>query len=128
MSQLELLEKPDLSRAAARARAMQDARLRGEIGMERVAEKVEEATPGWCDNAVQALGRFAQAQGGVFTIEMARLVLERELPRVHDARCWGKVTTMALKRGVIERVKGQYLPAASSNGAVRAVYRRGPKA
>lgn len=128
MQQGELLEKPTPDRKAERRRAIADAQARGEVGMGQVAEKVEREHPGWCEDACQALRKLAAAHCGMFTVELARLVLAPELPKIHDERAWGKVTTMALQRGYIERVKGIYFPAASSNGAVRAVYRKGPQA
>ena len=127
--QLELIERPTPSRSAERRRAMADARARGEAGMGMVAaDKADRENPGWCEAACEALRKLAAAHCGMFTVEHARLVLAPELPKVHDERAWGKVTTMALKRGYIERVKGQFFPAASSNGAVRAVYRKRPQA
>lgn len=126
--QLELLERPTTARKTERQRAAADATARRELGMSRVAEKVEREHPGWCESACEALRRLAKANVGMFTIEHARLVLASELPKIHDERAWGKVTTMALDRGFIERVKNTYFPAASSNGAVKAVYRKGPLA
>ena len=107
---------------------MADARARGEAGMGMAADKAERVCPGWCEKACEALRKLAAAHCGMFTIELARLVLEKELPPPPDSRVWGKVTTMALQRGYIERVRGTFFPAASSNGAVRAVYRKGPQA
>lgn len=126
--QLELIDKPTPSRSVERRRAMAEARARGERGMAQVADKADREHPGWCEAACQALRKLAAAHCGMFTVEHARLVLAAELPKIHDERAWGKVTTMALQRSYIERVKGQYFPAASSNGAVRAVYRKGPAA
>ena len=128
MQQGELLEKPTPTRKTERLRAMADAHARAEVGMGQVADKVEREHPGWCEDACGALRKLAKANVGMFTIEHARLVLAAELPKIHDERAWGKVTTMALQRGFIERVKGVYFPASSSNGAAKAVYRRGPNA
>lgn len=126
--QYELIPGPDLSRSAARQHAMTAARARADDAIGAITAKVETAEPEWTTKAVQALRKFANAQGGVFIIEHARLVLRAELPPVHDERIWGRVSRDAIAAGYIERVKGQYFPAASSNGAPKAVYRRGPKA
>lgn len=117
--QMELLERPAIVRAKARA----------DIGIQRSVDKNETLNPGWCEAACEALRRaVAHNSGGVFIIEHLRAVIEKELPAPSDKRCWGQVTRMAVSRGYIERVKGQYFPAASSNASPKAVYRRGKKA
>lgn len=130
MHQFELIPTLDTSRKAARASALQAAKARGETGMERAAVRADRERPGWCEDACEALRGFARAQGGVFTLELARLALEQAggIDRPHDGRAWGKVAVMALKRNFIEKVKGQFFPAASSNGAAKCVYRRSVKA
>lgn len=120
MNQLKLLEPIDTSRKAARSAAMAAAHERGELGMQRVADN---AGAEWCELACQAVRRYAANQRAVFTVELMRMVVEREIPSAHDKRAWGVVTRQALARGYIERVKGQFFPAASSNGAPKAVYR-----
>lgn len=122
--QLELFDRPVLSRRTAAA----EARERRELGMQRVGDKAERTAPGWTDAALDAVRRYVAGQHAVFTIELMRLVLERELPPVHDKRAWGVVTTAAIKAELIERVKGQFYPAASSNNSPKAVYRRGRRA
>lgn len=126
---LELFDKPDLSRAAARQRALDDARARGEIAAQRAADRADRDDPEWTARALQSLRTFAAAQAGVFTIEQARLTLELAgLPRPHDGRAWGVITRQAVAAGHIERIRGAFFPAASSNGALKAVYRGTPKA
>lgn len=129
--QLELLEKPDTSRAAARNRAMQDARARANEGMQRAADRADREGPEWVAAAVQAVQRFARGQtpGAMFTVEQMRLALELAgLPKPTDGRAWGIVTRMVKTAGYLERVKGLMFPAASSNGSEKPVYRRGAKA
>ncbi len=126
--QADLFDRPATTRAAARQRAMDDARARGEDMAERAGAAADRAVERWCANAAEKLRTFARAQGGVWTVEMARSVLDSELPRPPDLRAWGKVTTMAKAAGYIEQVPRMFFPAASSNGAMKAVYRKGPKA
>lgn len=130
MQQIDLIAPLDTSRSTARKAALADARARGDVGMQRVADKAESERPGWCEDAAEALRVFAKAQGGVFTVELARLALlqSKAIDKPHDGRAFGKATQMALARGYIERVKGQFFPSASSNGSPKPVYRRGGKA
>ena len=131
MLQLPLDAVPvvDMSRRAARRSAIEDAKARADDAITRVADKAERERPGWCEDAAEALRTFAKAQGGVFTIEHARLAIVAAglIDKPHDARAFGKATRMALDRGYIEVVKGAFFPAASSNGSPKRVYRR-PKA
>jgi hypothetical protein len=120
--QLDLLPK-----APRRAR-MDHARARAEYGLERVETSAESASPGWCDQACERLRRFAAGQGGLFTVELARMAFEKDLPPPPDLRAWGVVARMAASRGFIERVKGVTFAAESSNGSEKPCYRRGPKA
>lgn len=130
MLQASLIEPLDLSRGAARREALNDAKLRADKAIERVGDKANAERSGWCEDAAEALRKFAVAQGGVFTVEMARLAIVQGgmLDKPHDGRAWGKATRMAVAAGYIERVKGQFFPAASSNGSPKPVYRRGAKA
>lgn len=121
--QLDLIEPIATDRKAERKRAAADAQARADTGMKRAEEHVERIEPGWCELACDAVRRYSSVQHGVFTLEMLRLVMEKELPPVPEKRVWGVVTRMAIKRGLIERVKGQYFPAASSNNSPKAVYR-----
>lgn len=127
---LDAVPEIDVSRRAAREAALKDAKARADDAISRVADKADRERPGWCDDAAEALRKFAKAQGGVFTIEHARLSLLQSaaIDKPHDGRAFGKATQMALARGYIERVKGQFFPAASSNGSPKPVYRRGAKA
>lgn len=121
--QLDLIPTPRLARAT---RA--EARARRELGMQRVGDKAERCEPGWTEEAMAAVRRYVATQHALFTVELMRMVLEAELPPVHDRRAWGVVTVRAIKEGLIERVKGQFFPAVSSNNSPKCVYRRGPKA
>ena len=124
--QMELLERPpELTRAAARKLAMDAARARAEVGADRAGAKADTVHADWCLLAAEKLRVFARAQGGVFNIEMARAGLGDELPAPPDLRAWGKATVMAIKAGYVEKVPRVFMPAASSNGAPKAAYRRG---
>lgn len=124
--QLALIPPIDTSRRAAQATALEAAKARGDLGMARVGDSADRQSPGWCEKACEALRAFAAAQGGVFIIEHARLAVRDQLPPVMDARAWGVATRLAVQRGYIEPVRGQYFPAASSNGSPKRVYRKGP--
>ena len=130
MDQMTLIPPLDTSRKTARHEAMQAAQARANLGIERVAARADSERPNWCADAAQALRKFAAAQGGVFTIELARiaLVLSGAIDKPVDGRAWGKATRMAQSAGYIERVKGQFFPAASSNGSAKPVYRKSGKA
>lgn len=104
------------------------AREAGHAAAERCADKADRLAPGWIESAVEGLRRFAAHQRCFFTIEAARAVVASELPPVGELRAWGRVTQLAVKRGFIERVKGGYAPAASSNGSEKPLYRRGAQA
>lgn len=127
--QMELLERPpELTRAAARRVAMEAAHARAELGAERAGNRADLWNADWCERAAEKLRMFARAQGGVFTIEMARAGLGAELPAPPDLRAWGKATVMAISAGFIEKMPRVFMPAASSNGSPKAAYRKGPKA
>ena len=127
--QFELLERPAaLTRAQARRIAIQAAKARAQLGMDRAGGAAEQDTPGWIEEAIAALRRFVRAQVGVFSIEQARSVIGPELPEVAELRVWGKVTQVAVLRGVIAPVPRTFIPAASSNGAPKPAWKRGPNA
>lgn len=127
--QLELLERqPELTRAAARRKAMQAAQARAELGMQRAAGAVEFDMPGWIEQAIEALRCAVSTQIGCFTIEQMRAVLEPGLPEVPELRAWGRVTQLAADRGYIESVPRTFIPAASSNACPKPAWRRGPNA
>lgn len=105
------------------------ARARGDLGAERAASRAERAAPGWVDRAVEALRDYvrqnALGMSGQFTVEQARTWAENMgLPKPTDGRAWGQVTRRAVSLGIIETTGG-YAKAASSNGSVKALYRRG---
>lgn len=116
--QLDLIPRPVIERARARRDA----------GMERVRDAAEREVPNWTALALEAVRRFAGHQGGYFTMEQCRAIVESDLPHQPRLRAWGGVTQSAIRAGFIEQVRGQYAPAASSNGSPKPMYRRGPKA
>lgn len=110
------------------AGVMRQARRKGDKGIDQTVAATERRNDGWVELACSRLRDFARGQVGMFTVELARLSFESKLPPPHDKRVWGAVTRMAVTRGFIECVKGQYFPAASSNSSPKPVYRRGPLA
>ncbi len=116
MQTADLFPLPDLTRSRAKGHAM------GDLAAEKTERLID---PEWCEKAVDRVRAFARHQGGVFTIEMARRVLQAEVPTPTDLRAWGRVTRMARDREFIEPVRGSYFPATSSNGSPKQVYRRG---
>lgn len=119
MHTADLFPVPAIKRARAKGHAM------GDLAAQKTEREVD---PEWTEKAVERLRVFARHQGGVFTIEMARGVLQAELPTPTDLRAWGRVSRMAREREYIEPVRGSDFPAASSNGSPKQVYRRGAKA
>jgi hypothetical protein len=103
-------------------------RAKADAGIERVADATERRIEGWCEMACEKLREFARGQSGHFTCELARCAFQSSIPAPHDLRAWGKVSRMAMQRGYIEKVPGQFFAAASSNGSPKPVYRRGPNA
>lgn len=59
------------------------------------------------------------------TIEMLREVVAAEIDPPHDLRAWGPITKKAMRKDVIQLVRGATAPAASSNGSPKPLYRRG---
>lgn len=104
------------------------ARAKADVEVERAADATERRVEGWCEMACERLREFARAQAGHFTCELARCAFQSTIPAPHDLRAWGKVSRMAMARGYIERVPGQFFAAASSNGSPKPVYRKGPQA
>ena len=129
MQTADLFDYRPVTRAGERKRAMADAKARADIGMQRASARNEAANAGWCGMALHALRQFARCQIGLWTIEQARSVLEgtAELPRPTDGRAWGAVVVRAIEHGYIVKTK-QTAPAASSNGAPKPLFTRGPNA
>lgn len=126
--QLELIPRPEVpTRAQARRLALAAAAVRAEQGMDRAARRAERLNAGWCAEALERLRRFAFGQAGFWTIEMARAVIEADLDPPTDGRAWGRVTQDALRLGFIVKTD-KTAPSASSNGAPKPMFKRGPKA
>jgi hypothetical protein len=105
------------------------AKRRGHKAAGDAAAKAERVVdPEWGNRALDALRKFVTGAPGLFTMEMARGVLELQgaVPEPPDKRAWGSVTRIAAQQGIIERTK-TYHPSASSNGSEKPCYRRGPK-
>ena len=101
------------------------AALERDLGMLRSADHADRDTPGWTEQALEALRDFALRQSEPFTIEYARAQLERELTRPPDLRAWGAVTLKAIRTGVLVRT-GEFAPRASSHNSPTMTYRSGP--
>lgn len=125
--QMELLEKPVVTRAKARHDALEAARDRGEQGMDRAARRQARLHADWCDEALEALRRFARGQAGMWTIEIARSVIELDLPKPAEARAWGRVVQTAARLGYIEKT-ALSAPTVSSNASSKPLWKRGRKA
>lgn len=127
--QLELLDRPEgLTRASARRIAAEAAEARAKLGSDRAGQRADAAVPEWCNQAAEALRKFAKAQAGVFTIEIARAGIGDSLPPPPDLRAWGKATVIAISAGYIQRVPRVFIPAASSNGCAKPAWRSGSNA
>lgn len=126
--QLELIPRPEApTRAQARRAALLAAKARAEQGMDRAARKASRLNAGWCSEALERVRRFAAGQAGLWTIEMVRAVIEEDLEQPSDGRAWGRVTQDALRLGFIVKTD-KTAPSASSNGAPKPLFKRGPKA
>ena len=125
MQQIDLIDRPAITRATARAQAMQAAQARKAEALDKGEARVEHDIPGWITAALLRVKAFARMQGGIFTIEQMRAVLEQELPPVPELRVWGVVTVRAKNAKLIESVPRTFLPAASSNGTAKQAWRRG---
>jgi hypothetical protein len=126
-AQLELLDKPVLSRAAARRNAMESARIRAEQGIANAARRQARLHAEWCHEATEALRRFARSQVGMWTIETARSVIELDLPKPADGRAWGRVVQDAARLGYIQKTTLS-APTVSSNASAKPLWKRGSKA
>lgn len=100
------------------------AERRADVGMQRAADHAEREEPGWTEQAVEALRRFALTQTKPFTIEAAREAIQSQVARPPEARAWGAVTKTARARNFIESA-GVVLPAASSNGSLKPGWKAG---
>jgi hypothetical protein len=119
--QLDLIDRPSIERA--RKNGLDAA----QAAVDRAQRVVD---PEWGAKAMEAIRRFARGQGdGLFTMEMCRGVIEldKQLAEPTDKRAWGAITVQAVRAGYLEQTK-TFHPAASSNGAWKRCYRRGPKA
>ena len=94
---------------------------RGHQGARIAADKADSLAPGWVVAAAHQIFIYAVQATEPFTIEQAR---EHCMPTPEgaDARSWGHVTRLAVRRGWIEPT-GAYAPAASSNGSPKRLYR-----
>lgn len=80
-----------------------------------------------CLAKAQDVAGFDAEGAGKFTVETARLSINFPVPAGGDLRAWGEVTRRALKLGYIKHVP-RTQAAASSNGAQKCMYEKGPKA
>lgn len=92
-------------------------------GMEAAADHAERSVDGWVEMAIDKLRGYAKRTSEPFTIEQARLALEKRIPLPPDARAWGSVARKAAARGLIRRVG--FRPAESSHGSAKPAYRVG---
>ena len=107
---------------------MSKARKAGDAGAAQAACAADRRSPGYTWRALEQLRKYAaHSRGASFTIENARRKCE-PVPEGADARCWGSITTQALKAGYIQKSYGLMLPAKSSHGSVKPCYQRGPSA
>lgn len=126
--QLELIPRPEApSRTQARRLALAAAQARAAQGMDRAARRAERLNAGWCAEALESLRRFAAGQVGLWTVEMARSVIEQDLPKPTEGRAWGRVTQDAIRHGYIVKTD-KTAASASSNGAPKPLFKRGPHA
>jgi hypothetical protein len=97
---------------------------RRDTGMQRATDRVEREAPGWTEQAIEALRKFAAEADEPFIMEQARAVIGPQLPQPKELRSWGSVTQTAIKRGILVPT-GRTQIAASSNGSPKPEYRAG---
>lgn len=95
-------------------------------GASAAANHADAVENGWTERAVDDLRRFAKTAVRPFTIEQARAHC-CPTPQGCDARAWGVVTRIAMRRGYIV-FAGDYCPAVSSHGSPKPTYERGTEA
>ena len=94
-----------------------------EAGQRAVDRTEREGDPNWAENATHYLRWFDRHQPGHWTAEQFRSWAESKgLGKPADARSYGPIIAKAIRDGLI--VKVGYAPTVSSNGSVRATYRR----
>lgn len=105
---------------------LESAQARGTRGIERAADRVERIAPGWIENAVIRVREHIRGLpfDRDFIIEDVRLAVQPSLPVVPELRVWGAVTRLCIQRGLVVNT-GRFMPARSSHGCPKAVYRRG---
>lgn len=125
--QADWVGAPDLTRAGARRAALEMSRARADVGMDRAARRAEALNAGWCGMALHHLRQFAKHQAGLWTIEMARGVIEQEFDKPTDGRAWGVVVVRAISAGYVVKTE-KTAASASSNGAPKPLFKKGPNA
>lgn len=98
--------------------AQVEAELRRELGVSRAASRAHRHAPGWEDDAVSAVKRFAETHES-FIAEDVRETFHT--PAEIDGRAWGAVLQRARREGLI-RADG-YAPANSSNRSPKVRWR-----
>lgn len=112
---------------------LQQARTKGEAGAQQAANN---CGPEWMESALTCVRWFAKVRQrqadhlgledryGSWTVEEARLwAYAHDLPVAKSERAWGAVTQRAIREGIITPT-GSYRATISSNGSVRALYRK----
>jgi hypothetical protein len=119
--------------------ATKQARLKGEEAGSRCVASTERDVPDWGEQALHYLRWFFKIKGtprakkyqfGIFkgnwcvytAEEIRKWSYDKGLPPAKDDRAFGPVIAKAIRDGLI--VKAGYAPTVSSNGSVRATYRR----
>lgn len=97
----------------AQAAALEVARARAEVGMERAADKAEKCERGWREQALDAVRRYAVLHAGPFLAEHIAIAVPPEA----DRRAIGSVMQEAGRRGWLK--SEGWAPACSSNGSAK---------
>lgn len=107
--------------------AKKTARARGLSAADTSLAKATRITPEWSDTFMTLLRLYArkmEKMGLSFTGEDFRLwAYKRGLPVPHDARCTGRLFSIAMEEGIIRH--WGFAPTVSSNGSPRRAYIRG---
>jgi hypothetical protein len=103
--------------------AIERARARGAIGIERVTRKAHKLDPDWCSSAIDWLRRYLLSVDGEFlTEEFSDWAVKRGCHAPHDGRAWGGIMRKAVILQIVVRVG--YRPSPKSNMSPKCLWRR----
>lgn len=106
--------------------SIEASQARGVAGMNLASHNADICSADWTAKAIE---RFRAHVATLpfdkdFIAEDVRLEIQADLPEVFELRAWGAVTRAAIRNGFVIATN-RVLPAVSSHGSPKPVYRRG---